>query len=412
MTGMVPGAGPSLAGPRMEQALLLAAGNRLAEAEALLREAHVLAPTDPVVLVNLGEVLRLRGALGAAWAAVERAWALAPRDPTVRALAAAVLRAMGRTEDAIAMYRKALGLGPGNPVIAANLADLLRTVGRPQEALALLRPLVVGGDVPMAIRNSLLMVLHDTGDVAAAIAVGRDLLMDKHRRALDVFARTWTGPRVDPAGRNPDGADVIAFPLFGTAARYLDGAIANVALARTLYPGWRCRFYCDDTVPAAVRARLLADGGEVVMVPEAWRTLHGAFWRLFVADDRTVRRFLSRDCDCRLNAQERWAVDAWIRSGRLFHVMRDHPYHAELILAGMWGGHAGVLPPVADLLAAFPQSATDRWSDQVFAAAALWPLVHGAALVHDGIWAPLFGAAPFPPAVRLPRPDHVGRSIL
>jgi Flp pilus assembly protein TadD len=409
MTGTV---GPGGVAALTAHALRLALDNRLAEAEALLREAHALAPADPAVLVNLGEVLRLRGALGPAWAAVERAWALAPLDPAVRALAAAVLRALGRTEEAVTMYRKALGLAPGDPAIAANLADLLRTTGRAQDALPLLRALVARGDAPVAVRNSLLMALHDTGDVAAAVAVGRDLLMDKHRHALDGFARTWTGPRVDPAGRNPDGVDVLAFPLFGTAARYLDGAVANVALARTLYPGWRCRFYCDGTVPAGVRERLAADGAEVVMVPDAWRALHGAFWRLFVADDRTVRRFLSRDCDCRLNGQERWAVDAWVRSGRLFHAMRDHPYHAELILAGMWGGHAGVLPPVADLLAAFPQRGTDRWSDQAFAAAAVWPLIHGSALIHDGVWAPLFGARPFAPEVRLPRPDHVGRSVL
>jgi hypothetical protein len=35
----------------------------------------------------------------------------------------------------------------------------------------------------------------------------------------------------------------------------------------------------------------------------------------------------------------------------------------------------------------------------------------GDVLIHDSVWAPLFGAEPFDPAVMLARPDHVGRSF-
>jgi hypothetical protein len=54
--------------------------------------------------------------------------------------------------------------------------------------------------------------------------------------------------------------------------------------------------------------------------------------------------FVCRDTDSRLNCQELLAVEEWLRSGQPFHVMRDHIYHMELMLAEMWGGAAGVLP--------------------------------------------------------------------
>jgi len=31
------------------------------------------------------------------------------------------------------------------------------------------------------------------------------------------------------------------------------------------------------------------------------------------------------------------AVEEWLESDLPFHIFRDHPYHAEYILAGMWG---------------------------------------------------------------------------
>ena len=31
------------------------------------------------------------------------------------------------------------------------------------------------------------------------------------------------------------------------------------------------------------------------------------------------------------------AVNEWLDSGKLAHVMKDHPFHGDLILAGMWG---------------------------------------------------------------------------
>lgn len=37
------------------------------------------------------------------------------------------------------------------------------------------------------------------------------------------------------------------------------------------------------------------------------------------------------------------AVDEWLESGKMFHVMRDHPGHNMHILCGMWGARWDLL---------------------------------------------------------------------
>ena len=56
-------------------------------------------------------------------------------------------------------------------------------------------------------------------------------------------------------------------------------------------------------------------------------------WRFTVASDPSVTRYIMRDVDSRLSAREKLAVDEWVRSGRKFHVMRDHPSHSKCVEA-------------------------------------------------------------------------------
>ena len=46
---------------------------------------------------------------------------------------------------------------------------------------------------------------------------------------------------------------------------------------------------------------------------------------------------LFRDLDSRPSRREMEAVEEWMLSKHVVHVMRDHPGHDMPILAGMWG---------------------------------------------------------------------------
>ena len=65
--------------------------------------------------------------------------------------------------------------------------------------------------------------------------------------------------------------NIIAFSLFGGDSKYCETAVLNLLAQPAIYPHWRCRFYVDDSVPAAILQRLGAAGAELVTVNAAMR---------------------------------------------------------------------------------------------------------------------------------------------
>ena len=126
------------------------------------------------------------------------------------------------------------------------------------------------------------------------------------------------------------------------------GALANAKLVEDTFPGWRLRFYHDGSVPSALLTELRAASPAVQLVDVTRNNAASAnprAWRLAVASDPTVGRWLVRDVDARLSARDKAAVDEWVASGRRFSVMRDHPGQTRFpINAGMMGGTRDAMP--------------------------------------------------------------------
>ena len=180
--------------------------------------------------------------------------------------------------------------------------------------------------------------------------------------------------------------------------RYLSGARRNLKRIPQVYPGWAVRIYCDRTVPHGLLQEAEQEGAEVVLCP-AGQNLR----------EKLCRRFLARDMDAVVSQRERRAVDAWIHSGRWFHVMRDWWTHTDPVLAGMWGGVAGILPDLQPLLAAYQPDRKDTPNiDQEFLRDVLWGSISGHALIHDRCFRSN-GSIPWPDPDP-PIPVHVGRN--
>ncbi len=194
------------------------------------------------------------------------------------------------------------------------------------------------------------------------------------------YTSNHTATELSPtASRN-----IISFSLWGEKPEYTEGAILNATIAPVIYPGWKCRFYCDTSVQAAVIEKLKSLGAEVKVLEKNNLPFFGLFWRFFVADDANVDRFIIRDCDCVVNTKERIAVDEWIASGKLFHMMRDYASHTELIHAGMWGAVRGAIPKASELIVDYyDRHAKERTIDQRFLRHYIWPLAKQSHLCHD-----------------------------
>ena len=220
----------------------------------------------------------------------------------------------------------------------------------------------------------------------------------------------WSIPALDPQGlASKEGKrNVISYSLWGAGMPYLRGALRNLLLAHDMYPGWTLRFYLDASVPGEFVELAKRLGAEVVMQPPNQSLRQKLCWRFKVANDPGVGRFLVRDVDSVMNVREVQAVQAWLTSDKWFHVMRDWWTHTDLILAGMWGGVANVLPDLENMLMNYHSKTAETPNiDQWFLRDQIWGYIRQSCLVHDRYFHPA-GVSPFPGPV-LASDLHVGQ---
>ena len=174
---------------------------------------------------------------------------------------------------------------------------------------------------------------------------------------------------------------VISYSLWGNNPIYTQGALRNLEMAKEIYPEWTCRFYLDKNVPEDIVAKLKEGGAEVYkyMKDGDW---YAMFWRFLPASDPKVDVMISRDCDSRLTIREKEAVEEWLKSDKLFHIVRDHPYHKTEILGGMWGVKKPLLNDMKGLMGRYKIG--NFWqTDQNFLREKVYPIVKDQSMVHD-----------------------------
>jgi tetratricopeptide (TPR) repeat protein len=218
------------------------------------------------------------------------------------------------------------------------------------------------------------------GKVDEAIRYGQRAI---ELRDAEACRRPTTIAMAEPDGP-PSGRNIISFSLWGPAPFYGYGAMINLVLSRTVYPGWTCRFYVDASVPRACVAFLADNGADVRKIEDEYPGV-GLFQRFLVMNDPAVGRFLVRDCDARLSAAEADLVQQWMDSGYPFHAVRDHVLHNELMIGCLWAGRTDCgIDIVALMRRYFTHGPTAKYGhDQRMLGLMLWPLIRSRCLVHD-----------------------------
>ena len=214
--------------------------------------------------------------------------------------------------------------------------------------------------------------------------------MFRHLITFSILALLATKCYIRPQGTSVnfdrshlDGAKriekVISFSLYGNEPRYTTGALENAHLISDVYPGWKMRVYYDDSVPSVILQKLKASG--VQLVDMTGSSLNKMNWRFLIASDASVDYWCSRDIDARLSNRESVCVELWLRSGRLAHVIRDHPSHTQVIPGGMWCAKNTALPNMKTLLKR-ASVGHEYNADQLFLKRFVWPKLRHSLLQH------------------------------
>jgi hypothetical protein len=174
---------------------------------------------------------------------------------------------------------------------------------------------------------------------------------------------------------------IISISVYGDNPKYINGAIENAKLIPTIYPGWTLKCYIKNIHDNIIN-QLLNLNVNIVDMNE-WDIKSGMLWRFLAADDN-VDHVIFRDADSRINIREKAAVDDWILSGKLCHIMRDHKLHYHRrypIFGGMWGIRGNKIN-MNNLIKLW--SYTGKYLDDMkFLTYKIWPLVQNDVHIHD-----------------------------
>lgn len=397
--------------PSLAQAIEQIARQDFIGAKETLEKVLKNNPGDTEAVHQLGLIYARMGNAAEAAKRLREAWHHDKDNAALVSNLGAVLMRLDKLDDAIELMADGVSKHPANGDLWTNYGSALGRLKRFDEAfVALEKARQLAPENPVAYNLSS-RFYNETGNDEAARDVGRQGLRVKDELAQEAFNRLTKTTHLSlrqPQGRREK--NVVSFSLFGEKRIYTKGAIENAQLARRSMPDWECRIYHDETVPSDVIKNLASEGANCVLITGKRRQLSGPFWRFFVNDDPMVDRFICRDADCRLNSRDIAAVEDWVASGKDFHLMRDHPWHSDLILAGLWGGRAGILPNLEQLAMSLFSGQGDKWDDQVFLGNYIWPLIRSRCLIHDSQFH-LFGSRDFPEGSELKPPDHVGYTI-
>lgn len=338
--------------------------------------------------------------------ALIRMWTLATRpdaSPTIILQAMYYMYCAGTFRPAQEIARAACKRFPDDLTLLLNSGVIEQRLGEFAAARALFERYLHLGGAEASVLDGLATTCFELGELDAA----------RHWGALAIETKTAQGARqfapLSLAAPRTSGANVISFSLWGDDPRYLRGGLHNLLRARTIYPDFKCRFIVDPSVPADLLHALQGEGAAVYRDDAEPTLLRRLGRRFLVADDPDVRLYLVRDADSVIGHREAAAVAEWLAGGRPFHVMRDWWTHTDPMLAGMWGGTGGVLPPVEPYLMAYqPEHMETGHIDQWFLRDCIWPSIRSVCTTHDRCFQ-THGSIPFPS----PTPkgdDHVGQN--
>jgi len=248
-------------------------------------------------------------------------------------------------------------------------------------------------------------------DFDNAIISGEKALILKDKLSSKYPKYPYPKYKIKPFIKNRD-RNIISFSLFGDNPKYTFNAIINAKFAKSIYPYWRCRFYCDDLVPLEIINRLEELDAEIILQKSIKEDKpQMLLWRFLVMSDISIDRYLVRDCDSVINIKESLAVDDWIKSGKRFHIMRDFYTHTDLILAGMFGGTTDIFPDIKSMIAKFQDIKNPKVShqDQLFLRVFVWQTIKEDALIHDRYFR-LKNTIQFPPHPPQLKHQHIGQN--
>jgi hypothetical protein len=161
---------------------------------------------------------------------------------------------------------------------------------------------------------------------------------------------------------------VFSFCIYGTERNYYEGLLENIQIIQEHFPDFEIYIYkgvCDSSWTFEDNCKVVETHKEGV-INMVYRYLPLGF-----ADIGFVR-----DADSRITERDRWCIQEFLKSDKCYHIIRDHYWHKEPIMGGIFGWKKQL---EIDLSL---DSVLEYSQDMVYLKDNLYPLIKSDSLVH------------------------------
>lgn len=178
-----------------------------------------------------------------------------------------------------------------------------------------------------------------------------------------------------------------SFSLYGKKDKYNRGMIANAEILRVRFPTARVVVYAADDVPATT-IETLHTFTNVTIIPTIRKpNCECSFDRFLAIDISDCDIMFARDADSRVHERDAACIEDFINTpSKLFHIIRDHFYHTEKVMGGMWGiRKSALLEPIEKTINAWKSQNNSEiyGTDQYFLKNVFYNRLLPTALIHD-----------------------------
>ena len=177
---------------------------------------------------------------------------------------------------------------------------------------------------------------------------------------------------------------VFSFSLYGDNSRYTVGMIKNAEHIPRRFPGAEVWIYIADDVPTQIRDTLQSlPAVRLIDVP----THPGAFnmfFRFHAIDDMDSGIMFVRDADSRVHERDAACIeDFLVDETKQLHIVRDHRYHTQPIMGGLWGMRKDTSFRISDEQQRQGITRAIYCEDQYFLHKSVYPRYIHSVMIHD-----------------------------
>lgn len=169
--------------------------------------------------------------------------------------------------------------------------------------------------------------------------------------------------------------------------KYYRGLVENVALVREYYPTSHIVVYASPEASTFVRENCPT---VLLQITEEYGSRNKTY-RFTPALTNNYDFVCVRDTDSRIHARDRWCIDRFLDSPQTAYTIRDHQWHAYLMMAGLWGCKGQIKIPDA-VLQDFVNTRDDGYAvDAEFLNTHVYPLIRDNFLVFSHVASGVLG---------------------